>query len=708
MANWDPKTVEEVVEEIDAETIVLPVIQRNLVWEEEKMELLFDSVLKGNSFGGIMAIEEFSRTKPLFAFRKFSRDGAIHDAYMPEKLDRITKLIIDGQQRLQAFYMGLLGSFNDKALHFNLYSKEDYDFDFSHPADLNTKVKEDGEERFWYPVKILYERLSEVRKHDEVSKEIIFNREIEDEESRDQIRKNVNRFWEAVFTDRAVGISKVYVDKTIQDIERRRMVELFRRLNDGGTRLSTLDLAASILKGFDERLEVFLRREVPEFKDMGIDQDEVIKLLFLLRGDSKKDLMDIVSEDADYVFINKERIIKTLNVLRQFLKDANLYEFFKDGSRSVIPLYFIAYHIFHKDTSTSDLGSLYINHDTNNADFINMKRWVFLSLLNGVFSRGKGWTPYKTGINKILGVMQNYKNCLFPAEELFKMYDGYGLKFSREITSSRMPYWDLSFLFYIMYDCSSKTGRDVDHVQPRSLLESRNVDPQKIHSPANFQLLDEERNRNEKRAKQFKDWISDWDASVRDNYLARHLIPKDPELWSLAKFDELLTARTDLILEKVQNIIPPQSIPSQAIGSGNGSHPSVQVVQQQSGPKAVDKNALKAALPKELQDHPILSDTTTWQAFFRAHFVPSWAGKYIKELHSHQIFTIADFALFVMSLGIQFSYKDKYGDFYVFKKPLPNGQRVNFASKLFGGWGWASALEQLEKRGLNWRDFIVK
>ena len=58
MANWKAFRVSDVVSEISEEKYVLPVIQRELVWTEEKMELLFDSLLKGNSFGGIIVIEE--------------------------------------------------------------------------------------------------------------------------------------------------------------------------------------------------------------------------------------------------------------------------------------------------------------------------------------------------------------------------------------------------------------------------------------------------------------------------------------------------------------------------------------------------------------------------------------------------------------------------------------------------------------------------
>ena len=51
MANWESKTVSEVITKIADSQYVLPVIQRRLVWTEGKMELLFDTLLKGTSFG---------------------------------------------------------------------------------------------------------------------------------------------------------------------------------------------------------------------------------------------------------------------------------------------------------------------------------------------------------------------------------------------------------------------------------------------------------------------------------------------------------------------------------------------------------------------------------------------------------------------------------------------------------------------------------
>ena len=103
--------------------------------------------------------------------------------YLPETLDYTTTLIIDGQQRLQAFYMGLKGGVNGKKLYFNLFSQVDYEFEYaSQESDLPLIQKEDGVDtaRLWYPVQTLYIQLGRAGGDDyQVANEIIKNRNIE-------------------------------------------------------------------------------------------------------------------------------------------------------------------------------------------------------------------------------------------------------------------------------------------------------------------------------------------------------------------------------------------------------------------------------------------------------------------------------------------------------------------------------------------------
>ena len=107
MANWKSYSVKDIVTKIKDDEIVLPVIQRRLVWAEEKMELLFGSLLRGDSFGSVICIEEERYSKPLFAFRVFTRDGNNVASQEVSELSKTQWFIIDGQQRLQSFYIGL-------------------------------------------------------------------------------------------------------------------------------------------------------------------------------------------------------------------------------------------------------------------------------------------------------------------------------------------------------------------------------------------------------------------------------------------------------------------------------------------------------------------------------------------------------------------------------------------------------------------------
>ncbi|MHB8065278.1 MAG: DUF262 domain-containing protein, partial [Ruminiclostridium sp.] len=365
MANWTHLSVKNAITKIKDEEIVLPVIQRRLVWSEDKMELLFDSLLKGNSFGAIICIEEEKESKPLFAYRVFTRDGNNVASTEVDELSKTQWFIIDGQQRLQSFFIGLTGTFNGKRLFFDLYSDcadSEYDFKFAIKADELPKANKERasisvSNCLWYPVDDLFQRLSKTTKARQVAREIIKKIDIEDDTQMDIIETNIQDFFDAVFADESVGLSKVSVNKSKDVIEnRQRIVELFRRLNDGGTKLSSYDLVASMFKGFDYKMEQFLDTVVAENADIGIDQDVLIKLLLILNDKPSKEMSDLTAEDAEFATSNYERIQAALKALKKFLNATSNYNWFSaTKNRSAIPLYFLTYHIFHNKTTTNDL-----------------------------------------------------------------------------------------------------------------------------------------------------------------------------------------------------------------------------------------------------------------------------------------------------------------------------------------------------------------
>ena len=565
MATWKPYRISDIVIDIDEEKFVLPVIQRSLVWTEEKIELLYDTVLKGNSFGGIMVIVEDKESKPLFSYRPFTKDGNFIESREVEKLRQQQSFVIDGQQRLQSFYIGLKGSINGKELYFDLFS--DYNSEFNFKFEKNQKdlpkTSKEIEEReitkyFWYPVKELLRMLKETDDEEIVADEIISNNDIEEKNEKDHISKNVKAFYKNIISSESLGISKVTINKKLPEIDnRQRIVELFRRLNDGGTKLSSFDLVASILKGFSWEMESFLREMLQDNEDIGLSQENLIKLIFLLQDNYNKEMAYIEASDAQFAIDNKDRIKTTIKALKDFLRYSRLYEYYKNENRSFIPLFFIAYHLFHKNINSQQLGKYFDNFDTSNEEFPLMKQWIFHSLLNGVFrSRGAGWIPYKTGIKKILEIIKEYKDKLFPSKELFDVYKNHPIAFTTDYLTNdnfdKLDELDSSFIYYLIYGKAIRVN-DIDHIMPKSILQDMKYDWEKINSIKNFQLLDYGTNRGDKNAKPFLEWISTPEyVKNKEDYIKIHLIPLNQDFWKEENFESFTEERRRLIIEKIR------------------------------------------------------------------------------------------------------------------------------------------------------------
>lgn len=569
MANWTNLSVKETIRKIKDEEIVLPVIQRRLVWSEEQIELLFDSLLKGNSFGAIICIEEEKDNRPLFAYRVFSRDGNNVASIEVETLSKTQWFIIDGQQRLQSFYIGLTGTLNGKRLYFDLlsdYINSEYDFKF---AINNDELPKNNKERdntnntvsdcLWWTVDNLFQRLSTTNKAREVAKEIIKKANIDDSIKIDIIETNVQDFFDAVLAYESVGISKVSINKDKNALEnRQRIVELFRRLNDGGTKLSAYDLVASMFKGFDYKMEQFLDTVVAENADIGLKQDDFIKLLLILNDKPSKEMSDLTPEDAEFATSNFNRIQASLKALKNFLIVTSNYNWFSSSkNRSAIPLYFITYHIFYSKTSTDQLSDIFSRFDTTDKSCQDMAVWLRLSILNKVFSRGCGWIPYKTGIRKIHAVMKENKGRSFPKDSLFTVYNYHPLYFYDKVNENNLNFFDQEYMLYLIYNGQPTVrSEDIDHIHPYSLLKRAGVDESRINNIANYQLLDSGTNRGIKNGKELADWIQNCiDNSIQKGYLERHLIPRDKSLWKTENYDQFFVERSKLIAAKLNTYL---------------------------------------------------------------------------------------------------------------------------------------------------------
>lgn len=124
MTTTEQFTIHEVVQMIKEDKLRLPTFQRNYVWEKTDIVKLFSTLFSDNTFGAISAIKT-TMGHQIFSTRSFIDDlqdkyQLTESNYMPNYTsDDPLYLILDGQQRLQSFYLAFDGDFDEEDLYFN-------------------------------------------------------------------------------------------------------------------------------------------------------------------------------------------------------------------------------------------------------------------------------------------------------------------------------------------------------------------------------------------------------------------------------------------------------------------------------------------------------------------------------------------------------------------------------------------------------------
>lgn len=133
------ETIEKILEDINADKngIFLPYIQRDFVWDKERICNLLDSLMRRYPIGSILAWE----TKKAINYRRFVRhyaqDYDFDENILVGQEGATRRYILDGQQRLQSLYIVRYGSYDDEVVFFDLSSRPDgefgYVFEFKKP-----------------------------------------------------------------------------------------------------------------------------------------------------------------------------------------------------------------------------------------------------------------------------------------------------------------------------------------------------------------------------------------------------------------------------------------------------------------------------------------------------------------------------------------------------------------------------------------------
>jgi hypothetical protein len=259
---YQVRSLISMIHDIEASHLLLPHIQRPFVWEEDQMRRLLDSLLQGYPIQTFL----FWKTQQGIRARRFmqtiDRDAELHELYdRTRSQEGVEKLfVLDGQQRLQTLYALFRGALAGRdakplAAWLDLASGEDERTD-GFRYDVRFALDAPGPS--FYRLADLAS-VDQARHPPSLVRQVVRPRCVEllkemDEDARDRfderVLDTVSRLRSLLFEDRYFWGETL--DDSAGQFPYHRVLDIFVRVNSGGTRLSAADLMFAAMKeGWD-------------------------------------------------------------------------------------------------------------------------------------------------------------------------------------------------------------------------------------------------------------------------------------------------------------------------------------------------------------------------------------------------------------------------------------------------------------------------
>lgn len=557
----------------------LPAIQREFVWKPEQIVELFDSIMRGYPISSFLfwELQPENRDKwQVYKFLEIARHGGTHNELA--NTDGVTNLsmVLDGQQRLTSLMIGLKGAYTIKKkygrwdspdtwsmqrLHIDLLAdpklgSEDADSNIYYKFAFMEAPPPPDDEHYWFRVGQImdFDQRKKLDDFLEIKDEELDSRGLTKSERR-IFERNLGRLYQAVHVDEVIA----YYTEIDQDYDR--VLDIFVRANEGGTKLSKSDLLLSMVtskwNGMNAREEIFnfvdtINTDLTRRNDF--DKDFIMKSCLVLTD------LPVVYKVQNFNNENLDLIRHEWPAIKQAVKRgvdlANSFGIDRDNLTSVNALIPVIYY-FLKNSNTTLRGST--PFDAKNADRI--RRWLIMALLKGAFGRASD--GLLAGIRSKIQAQEN-PGADFPLEEINAVIATTGLTtsfddYAVEEVLSRTYGGKLTFLaLSLLYDDATwgTIPFHQDHIFAASLFKYKNlIDTKRTEW---FQQKDRLGNlcllmASENIGKQdmpIDDWLTTRDAG----FLKRHLIPDDKSLWTFDRFPEFLEEREELIRARLKSL----------------------------------------------------------------------------------------------------------------------------------------------------------
>ena len=307
---YEYKSIKEIVEMIGRNDVYLPAIQRKFVWTPAQIESIFDSIMRGYPIGTFLFWFVRGEKKNEYTFYKFlqeyhERDNCLNEIAAKPQLKEEIIGVLDGQQRLSSMYIALQGTyayrkrygrlgddgaFPKRKFYLNLFEtsaeNEEDGFIYNFKFLTDNDAKQIDKEHLWFLVSDVlmkwgndpeiddyYDKLLEQQHTPEEIKDAI-------KEKRKQIKKILRILHQKLVLERLISYYR------IEEQELDNVLDIFVRVNSGGTVLSKSDLLFSTIvanwEAGRQEIELFLQQINRKGEGFQFDNDFIMRSCLVL------------------------------------------------------------------------------------------------------------------------------------------------------------------------------------------------------------------------------------------------------------------------------------------------------------------------------------------------------------------------------------------------------------------------------------------
>jgi hypothetical protein len=497
--SYKPRTLFRLIEDLNR-SLFLPHIQRPFVWEEEQMIRLFDSLMRNYPIQTFL----FWSTKDEIKARKFMEqidwDADLSDLYdegVSEK-GREKVFVLDGQQRLQTLFAIFSGAItspdgvraeawfdvssggvqDDQGLLYRLkFSNKAMELPWYRVAQVILSPDKNSEE--------LADGINAALDKLDTTKPVADRPGLDQVKTRErQVRRNISQLNSLLREEKHFWVQEL--DGVANEFPYSKVLDIFVRVNSGGTKLDASDLMFAAMKEGWQDIEEAIDEttELLNGTNLKFDKTFPLKCLLVAHGRGAEASPEKFQGTDGHVLLDRinhnwERAELAFRQLRDFMKnDLKIYaDKVIRSYNSFIPLFDFFYH----------------NPKPNEASRVLMRAYHYKAQLFGWYSQGTD--SVVNALHSIVGKPAS----VFPLKEIkaYQWHRGNVVELlPQHLHETRLRFILLNLVYVDQmgaspFDVKFK-GNDphVDHIYPKSMLKSKLYLPGKeVDHLGNFRFV---------------------------------------------------------------------------------------------------------------------------------------------------------------------------------------------------------------------------